>query len=137
MSLYNLQIIISCEQTTSRIDQNTLRIESRRQNGGTLHLSLLGKAVESCWTLRGTFCFRNDCVLNSVGYSIWREFWRVCVLAFADEVDHLIYLFLLVVQVQRLHASLEIGRSEAFCSVTQKNRINFMYPTISTVGLVT
>ncbi|KAI8419785.1 hypothetical protein MSG28_008443 [Choristoneura fumiferana] len=34
----------------------------------------------------------------------------LCALAFPDEVDHLIYLFLLVVEVQRLHATLEVGR---------------------------
>lgn len=45
----------------------------------------------------------------------WREMGWLYALAFPDEVDHLIYLFLLVVEVQRLHATLEIGRSEAFC----------------------
>lgn len=56
----------------------------------------------------------------------WRRDWRdcacvalaVCVLAFPDEVDHLIQLFLLVVEVQRLHAALEVGRGETFRPVT-------------------
>ncbi|CAG9563742.1 unnamed protein product [Danaus chrysippus] len=38
----------------------------------------------------------------------------LCALAFTDEVDHLIKLFLLVVEVQGLHAALEVGRREAF-----------------------
>lgn len=40
-----------------------------------------------------------------------------CELAFPDEVDHLIYLFFLVVEVQRLHATLEVGCGETFCPV--------------------
>lgn len=59
--------------------------------------------------------------LNAVGlyvkfFDSWllaRKFW-LCALAFADEVDHLIYLFFLVVEVQRLHASLEVGCCKAF-----------------------
>lgn len=42
-------------------------------------------------------------------------------LAFPDVVDHLIYLFLLFLEVQRLHAALEVGRGEALFPVTENS----------------
>lgn len=57
-------------------------------------------------------------------------FTRDGILAFTDEVDHLINLFLFVVEVQRLHASLEIGRCEAFLPNSQpggRPRVIFLY----------
>lgn len=50
----------------------------------------------------------------------------VCVLAFPDEVDHLIYLFLLVVEVQRLHTTLEVGRGETFCPANTRIIIRYL-----------
>lgn len=47
-------------------------------------------------------------------------------LAFPDVVDHLIYLFLLVVEVQRLHAALEVGRCEAFFPVKVKMALEML-----------
>lgn len=92
-----------------------------------LILLCVGEALELCRTYVSTMLLVCCGVFARLGYNgvMCQKMARnvVCLLAFPDEVNHLIYLFLLVVEVQRLHASLEVGRGETFGPVTRKHKL--------------